>query len=102
MQSLHKKTAKQLEWSKRSISDRKKIARFYRDEASLFIAQEADREIMEAATRVLRRPLAYREGKRSGTRECVMRKFPYILVYRVRPAKISIVRVLHQALRYFN
>lgn len=102
MQSLHKKTTKQLEWSERSIADRKKIARFYRDEASLFIAQEADREIVEAATRVLRRPLAYREGKRIGTRECVMRKFPYILVYLVCPTKISIVRVLHQALRYFN
>lgn len=102
MQSLHKKTKKQLEWSKRSIADRKKIARFYRDEASLYIAQEADREIVEAASRILRRPLVYREGKRSGTRECTMRKFPYILVYRVRATKISIVRVLHQALRYFN
>jgi addiction module RelE/StbE family toxin len=102
LQSLRKKTTKLLEWSNRSIADRKKIARFYRDEASLFIAQEADREIVEAAVRILRRPLAYREGKRSGTRECVMRRFPYILIYRIRATKISVVRVLHQALRYFN
>ena len=31
-----------------------------------------------------------------------MRRFPYILVYQVQAAKISIVRVLHQAMRYFN
>lgn len=102
MQNLHRKTTRQLEWSKRSIADRKKIARFYNEEASLFIAQEADREIVGAASRILRRPLAYREGKRSGTRECIMRRFPFILVYRIRTTKISIVRVLHQALRYFT
>ena len=31
-----------------------------------------------------------------------MRKFPYILIYRVYPAKVRIVRVLHQAREYFN
>ncbi|MFZ4537606.1 type II toxin-antitoxin system RelE/ParE family toxin [Propionivibrio sp.] len=99
---MKKKTTRQLEWSKRSIADRKKIARFYSEEASLFIAQEADHEIIEAARRILRRPLSYREGKRSGTREYVMRRFPYILVYRVQATKVSILRCLHQALRYFN
>ena len=102
MQRSHRKAARQLEWSKRSIADRKKIARFYSEEASLFIALEADLEIVAAARRVLRRPLAYREGKRAGTRECIMRRFPYILVYRIRPTTISIVRVLHQAMSYFN
>lgn len=102
MQRLQKKTARQLEWSKRSIADRKKIARFYSEEASLFIAREADHEIIEAAHRALRRPFSYREGKRSGTREYVMRRFPYILVYRVQTTRVSIVRVLHQAMRYFN
>jgi toxin ParE1/3/4 len=102
LQRSKKKAAKQLEWSKRSIADRKKIARFYSEEASLFIAQEADQQIIEAAQRVLRRPFAYREGKRPGTREYVMRRFPYIIVYRAQSATVSIVRVLHQAMRYFN
>ncbi len=31
-----------------------------------------------------------------------MRRSPYIPVYRVQAEKISIVRVLHQAMRYFN
>jgi len=87
---------------KRSIADRKKIARFYSEETSLFIAKEAEHKITEAAQRVFRRPFSYRDGKRLGTREYVMRRFPYILVYQVQSAKISIVRVLHQAMRYFN
>jgi plasmid stabilization system protein ParE len=100
--SLRKLPTRRLEWSKRSIEDRVKIARFYSEEASLFIAQEADKEIIAAGDRILQRPLMYREGKRAGTRECVMRRFPYILVYRVHPTRVSIVRVLHQAMRYFN
>ena len=102
MPNLPKGTARQLEWSKRSIDDRKKIARFYSEEASLFIANEADLRIVEAAHRALRRPFSYREGKRSGTREYVMRRFPYILVFRVQATKVSIVRVLHQAMSYFS
>jgi hypothetical protein len=41
-------------------------------------------------------------GKRHGTREYVMRRFPYIIVFKVQPEKIYVLRVLHQAMRYFN
>ena len=44
----------------------------------------------------------YREGKKPGTREYVMRRFPYTLIYRVTAGKLTIVRVLHQAMRHFN
>ncbi len=92
---------KPLEWSKRSLDDRDRIFIFYAETASLLVAQSA-REGITAATKTLsRNPLAYRMGKR-GTREFIMRKFPYILIYRVYPAKVRIVRVLHQAREYFN
>jgi len=47
-------------------------------------------------------PLTIEKAKKSGTREYVMRRFPYIVIYRVTDTKVSIVRVLHQAMRYFN
>ena len=97
-----KRPGKQLNWSKRSITDREKIAQFYKEEASLFIAIEADKAIVGAATKIRNHPLAYRGGKKPGTREYVMRRFPYILMYRVTATKISIVRVLHQSLHFFN
>jgi len=97
-----KSSTRQLDWSAQSLADRKKIARFYAEEASFLVAIEADREIQQAAARVLRRPMGYREGKRTGTRECVIRRFPYILVYKVFEGRVFIVRVLHHSVRYFN
>ena len=93
---------KQLEWSKRSQRDRLKIVEFYAIEASPWVADEAARCILNAALAALKRPLHYREGKMAGTREYVMRRFPYTLVFRVTPTKVRIVRVLHQAAGYFN
>jgi len=93
---------RQLEWSWRSQADRQKIAEFYASEASPFIAEQALLSIKNATNRILKNPLNYRDGKKAGTREYVMRRFPYIVIYRVSDTKVSIVRVLHQAMRYFN
>lgn len=40
-----------------------------------------------------------RAGIRAGTREMVMQKFPYIVVYRVKATHIQIVTVYHQKLQ---
>ena len=93
---------KPLEWTRRAQSDRQRIAEFYTEEASPLIAIEALAAIRSAADRVRKTPLAYRTGKRAGTRELVMRRFPYVLIYRIQPNSIVILRVLHQSMRYFN
>ena len=93
---------KPLEWTRRAQSDRQRIAEFYAEEASPLIAIEALTAIRSAADRVRKPPLAYRTGKRAGTRELVMRRFPYVLIYRIQPNSIVILRVLHQSMRYFN
>lgn len=94
--------AKRLEWSKRAQADRLKITEFYAQEASPYVAMEARQTILKAALAAAENPLQYREGKKQGTREYVMRRFPYTLIYRVTASKVTIVRVLHQAMRYFN
>ena len=63
---------------------------------------DAIQAIKSAADKVKSNPLAYRAGKRGGTHEMVMDRFPYVLIYRVLPNRISILRVLHQAMKYFN
>lgn len=93
---------KQLEWSKRAQSDRLKITEFYAQEASPYIALEASASITKAAIAVAKKPLHYREGKKPGTYEYVMCRFPYTLIYRIEGNRVIIVRVLHQAGRYFN
>ena len=91
-----------LEWSGPAQRDQQNITRFYASEASIFIADEALLAIQAAGEQSRKSPLLYREGKRRGTREHVMRRFPYIIVFKVTPEKVIVLRVLHQAMRYFN
>ncbi len=79
-----------------------RIVEFYTLEASPLVAHNALDTIERAAASIQKNPLQYREGIRKGTREYVVRRFPYIVVYRVRSNRIQILRVLHQAMRYFN
>jgi len=94
--------ARRLEWSKRAQADRIKITEFYAAEASPLISIEARQAIGNAAIAAAANPLQYREGKKPGTREYIMRRFPFTLIYRVTARKVTVVRVLHQAMRYFN
>jgi plasmid stabilization system protein ParE len=93
---------RQLEWSKRASADLVKIVDFYLTEASPVIAEDAMTAFDRAAKTAAANPLHYREGKKPGTREYVMRRFPYTLIFRSEGPRIIIVRVLHQSGRYFN
>jgi plasmid stabilization system protein ParE len=93
--------AKRLEWSGRAANDLANIIRFYAETASPAVAGIARQTILDAARRIASRAVLHRAGKR-GTRECVLRKFPYIVIYRATARSVQIVRVLHQAREYFN
>ena len=79
-----------------------KITEFYAQEASPYISLEARQAIGKAAIATSANPLHYREGKKPGTHEYIMRRFPYTIIYRIKEQRIIIVRVLHQAGKYFN
>ena len=89
------------EWSRPAIKDREKIADYYIFVASELLAEEADQAIIDATQNIFAAPLSYREGIK-GTREYVMQRFPFTIIYRVTARSIRIVRVLHQARQYFN
>jgi toxin ParE1/3/4 len=84
------------------LNDRDHIARYYHEEASLLVAREADTAILRAASQICKASESFRTGVRKGTREYVMRRFPYTLIYRVSGETVTIVRVMHQAAKYFN
>ncbi len=92
---------KRLDWSLRSLADADTIFGFYAETASFETARSAKDAIARGTQTLQRNPLAYRTGKR-GTREYVMQQFPFIIIYRVYPSHIRIIRVLHQARSYFN
>jgi toxin ParE1/3/4 len=92
---------KPLEWSKRAIADVDGIFAFYAETASVYTANNILDEINKATCTAQSNPLAYRAGQR-GTRELVMKRYPFVLIYRAYPTKLRIVRVLHQAREYFS
>jgi len=53
-------------------------------------------QLIKSAGRLARYPLSGRPGRLQGTREIILRKLPYILVYRiVSPERVEIARALH-------
>lgn len=93
--------SKPLEWSRRALADLDRIYDYYLESAPFDIAEQAVSAIIAQAGRIARQGLVYRPGLH-GTREAVMSRFPFTIVFRIEPRKVSVVRVLHQARAYFN
>ena len=94
-------TGKRLEWTRRARNDLDNIFAYYAEVAPAAIAEQSIAALRAQAENIRRNPELYRRGKR-GTRERVMLRFPYTVVYRVHGDSIEILRVLHQARAYFN
>jgi plasmid stabilization system protein ParE len=92
---------KRLDWSFRAEHDLAHIGEYYAQNASPMVARLAERAIREAVAKLVTLPAAHRPGKR-GTREYVMKRFPYTIIYRATANEVRIIRILHQARSYFN
>ncbi|MBK7768893.1 MAG: type II toxin-antitoxin system RelE/ParE family toxin [Sulfuritalea sp.] len=92
---------KRLEWSKRAEADRDRLLEYYAEPVSAHLAETAEAFITQAVENLAVRPVLHRPGKH-GTRECVLKRFPYTIVYRATAGSVLIVRILHQAQKYFN
>jgi toxin ParE1/3/4 len=87
---------KLLEWSvraRRHIGDLSDYIAAENPKAALAVVSEIIR-IAEALTS---EPMLGHSGRRGGTRELVLQKYPYILVYRLYASRLVIVAVLHQS-----
>lgn len=81
-------------------------ARANRTEAITYIAQESSRAALNQLDEIERQtdmltdyPEMGRVGRKRGTRELIVNRTPFIIVYRVRPRvqRIEILRLLHGA-----
>ena len=93
---------KRLDFAARARRDIEAIEAYYLEEAGETIANRAVDAILTQAEKIAALDLKFRPGIRAGTRECVMTRFPYTLVYLSRAREVKIVRVLHQRSEYFN
>lgn len=90
---------KQLEWSPRTRRNIEAIRDYIAPDNPVAAASVLD-EIRKAALRLRDFPMIGHAGRRQGTRELVLTRYPYILIYRLTPKRIGIVAVLHQSMKY--
>ena len=90
---------KQLEWSRRAELNLDAIFDYIAAD-NLSAAENVIVLLLKTAERLANFPMMGHAGRRSGTREFVLTKYPYTLVYRLTASKVRIVAVLHQARQY--
>lgn len=88
--------ALKLSFSERALSQLESI-RIYLRERNPAAARRVGSAIRESAERLRYFPFAGRVGESEGTREWVVREYPYILVYEVLPEELMILGVFHAA-----
>lgn len=95
-------TKKRLDYAARARRDIEAIEAYYLENASERVADRVVDAILSEAEKIAALDLKFRPGIRTGTRECVMTRFPYTLVYLSKAREVKIARVLHQRSEYFN
>jgi toxin ParE1/3/4 len=83
-------------WLPRALADRDAQIDFIAKDSSKAAIEQGDR--IEEQVEVLGSyPAIGRKGRVAGTRELVVSRTPFIVVYRIRLERIEILRVLHGA-----
>lgn len=85
-----------LVWLRRAIADR--------DSQLDYIAQDNPRAAIEQGDRIayqvgqlIQHPERGRAGRKQGTRELVINRTPFIVIYRIKGKRIELLRLLHGA-----
>lgn len=93
---------KRLEYAVRFRGDPEAIEKYYLEVAGEAVADRVVDAILSQAEKIAALGLMFRPGIRHGTRECVMTRYPYTLVYRIGPRRVEIARIIHQRAEYFQ
>ena len=85
-----------LVWLPTSIADRDALID-YIAQANPRAAIEQDNQIEKQADQLVQHPEMGRAGRKQGTRELVISRTPFIVIYRIKGERIELLRVLHGA-----
>ena len=95
-------TGRRLRIKRRAELDIESVEHYYLGKAGKAVADGAVDAILARVRKLAALEVDYRPGIREGTREYVMDRYPYVLVYRDRAGTVELLRVLHQRAEYFN
>ena len=85
-----------LVWLQRAIQDRDAQLDYIAQDHLMAAVSQGDR-IAEQIEILQQHPQMGRPGRKQGTRELVISRTPFIVVYRVKGKRIKLLRVLHGA-----
>ena len=84
----------QIRWTPAALRDLAAIRAYIATDDPRSAARQIAR-VLDAIGRLSGFPMSGRVGRRSGTRELVVARTPYIVAYRVRSDDIELLRILH-------
>ena len=85
-----------LVWLQRAIQDRDAQLDYIAQDNPMAAVSQGDR-IAEQIEILQQHPHMGRAGRKQGTRELVISRTPFIVIYRVKAKRIEVLRVLHGA-----
>ena len=85
-----------IEWTEAAEADAGAILEFIAQD-SISAAYDVYEEIREQAKHLMEYPKLGRVGRLKGTRELVINRTSYIVIYRIRGERVELLRVLHGA-----
>jgi addiction module RelE/StbE family toxin len=85
-----------LRWTPAAADDLESIADYLAQHLPSF-QQSTIREIYQAILALRSTPYRGRAGREEGTRELVLPRLPYIVVYRVKETDVEILHIFHGA-----
>ncbi len=89
-----------VDWSPSAVADLKTIAEWIEQDRDLETANRIARTIYDAVQSLRTMPYRGRYGRLENTRELVVARVPYIVVYQVLEERLVILNVLHGAQRW--
>lgn len=89
-----------IEWSAHAVADLEAISAYIKQDRSLETANRVARTIYEAVQSLRTLPYRGRAGRIENTRELVLPRLPYLVVYRVYENRVLILNVVHGARRW--
>jgi toxin ParE1/3/4 len=90
----------QIEWSSAAVADLQAITQWVEQDRGIETANRITRRIYEAVQSLRTMPYRGRYGRIENTRELVLPRLPYLVVYQISEERLIVLNVLHGAQRW--
>jgi addiction module RelE/StbE family toxin len=89
-----------VDWSQSAVADLQAIAEWIEQDRDLATANRVTRAIYDSVQSLRTMPYRGRYGRLEHTRELVVARLPYVVVYQVLEERLVVLSVLHGAQRW--